>query len=83
MDDFDQVRVGVSAYGIHLFGRVRIAELPETGAAYVHFRLFATGATEEPAKLHSIHTEERQTPDGDTRYRAIFTSDDQLEWFDT
>ncbi|KAH9998072.1 hypothetical protein F4779DRAFT_167957 [Xylariaceae sp. FL0662B] len=86
--DLESVRVGTSAYGIHLFGKVRIPAMPETGPAYVHFRAFVGGGGDEdgePAKasLHSIHTEEREEADGDRKYRAIFTKDDPLEWFDT
>lgn len=80
--DFDEVRVAASAYGIHIFGRVRIPAVPDSGPAYVHFRAFATTG-DEPARLHSIHTEEKDEPDGGKRYRAIFTKDDPLEWFDT
>ncbi|KAI3551500.1 uncharacterized protein CCOS01_07742 [Colletotrichum costaricense] len=80
-DNFVAVRVASSAYGIHLFGKVRIPALPESGPAYIHFRAFVPGA--EPPKLHSIHTEETEHSDGDKTYRAIFTKDDDLEWFDT
>ncbi|KAK3394859.1 hypothetical protein B0H63DRAFT_517941 [Podospora didyma] len=81
-DDFDEVRVASSAYGIHLFGRVRIPALPEDGPAYIHFRAFTSGP-EHDAKLHSIHTEEKDEPDGGKTFRAIFTKNDALEWFDT
>ncbi|KAF9869431.1 hypothetical protein CkaCkLH20_13093 [Colletotrichum karsti] len=76
------VRVAVSAYGVHLFGKVRIPALPESGPAYIHIRVFDVPG-DEPAKLHSIHTEETEHPDGDKTYRAIFTDSDELEWFDT
>ncbi|CCF32537.1 hypothetical protein CH063_04916, partial [Colletotrichum higginsianum] len=79
--DFVAVRVAVSAYGIHLFGKVHVPALPDSGPAYIHFRVFVPGG--EPPKLHSIHTEEKEQPDGDRTYRAIFTKDDVLEWFDT
>jgi hypothetical protein len=75
------VRVAVSAYGIHLFGKLRIPALPDSGPAYIHFRMFVAGG--EPATLHSIHTEEKEVDGGDKTYRAIFTGDDPLEWFDT
>ncbi|KAI5862664.1 hypothetical protein GGS23DRAFT_86257 [Durotheca rogersii] len=90
--DLEQVRVGASAYGVHLFGKVRI---PAAGdpPAYLHFRAFVGGdGHDRPgvATLHAIHTEERLVPadgDGDApadrRYRAVFTRDDPLEWFDT
>ncbi|KAK2047042.1 hypothetical protein LZ31DRAFT_564024 [Colletotrichum somersetense] len=80
-DDLVAVRVAVSAYGIHLFGKIRIPALPDSGPAYIHFRAFVPGG--EPPKLHSIHTEEKEHSDGDKTYRAIFTKSDVLEWFDT
>ncbi|ORY66502.1 uncharacterized protein BCR38DRAFT_484120 [Pseudomassariella vexata] len=80
--DFELVRVAVSAYGIHMFGKVRIPALPDSGPAYVHFRAHIPGG-EEPPTLHSIHTEERDEPDGGKVFRAIFTKEDELEWFDT
>ncbi|KAK4182256.1 hypothetical protein QBC35DRAFT_421025 [Podospora australis] len=81
-DDFQQVRVAVSAYGIHLFGKVRIGALPDEGPAYIHFRAF-TGGPDDQATLHSIHTEDREELDGGHSFRAIFTKNDPLEWFDT
>jgi hypothetical protein len=56
--------------------------MPESGPAYIHFRAFIGGG-DEPAKLHSIHTEEKDDAGGGKTYRAIFTKDDPLEWFDT
>ncbi|KAK3945238.1 hypothetical protein QBC46DRAFT_371647 [Diplogelasinospora grovesii] len=81
-DDLQQVRVAVSAYGLHLFGKVRIPAMPDSGPAYIHFRAF-TGGPDDEVKLHSIHTEEKENPDGGHTFRAIFTKDDPLEWFDT
>ncbi|KAI1197934.1 hypothetical protein F5X97DRAFT_164930 [Nemania serpens] len=75
--DFESVRVAQSAYGIHLLGNVRIPAAPDS---YLHVRIFVS---DEPAKLHCIHTEERDESDGGKRFRAIFTKDDALEWFDT
>jgi hypothetical protein len=80
-EDFSEVRVAVSAYGIHLFGKLKIPALPDTGPAYIHFRIFTTG--DELSKLHSIHTEEKEDETAGKTYRAIFTRDDPLEWFDT
>jgi hypothetical protein len=79
-DNMEAVRVAVSAYGIHLFAKVRIPDLSESGPAYIHIRIFTTGAD---TKLHSIHTEETEDPSGGKKYRAIFNSQDELEWFDT
>ncbi|KAI1482484.1 hypothetical protein K445DRAFT_146544 [Daldinia sp. EC12] len=84
--DLESVRVGTSAYGLHLFGKLRLPAMPDSGPAYVHFRAFVGGdGHNEPgvATLHSIHTEDREEPDGGHTYRAIFTKDDSLEWFDT
>ncbi|KAI0484743.1 hypothetical protein GGR56DRAFT_615220 [Xylariaceae sp. FL0804] len=80
--DLNVVRTAMSAYGLHLFGKVRIPAMPDSGPAYVHFRAFVAGG-DDPPKLHSIHTEEREEPDGGKTFRAIFTKDDPLEWFDT
>ncbi|KAF7540653.1 hypothetical protein G7Z17_g12148 [Cylindrodendrum hubeiense] len=82
VDNVEAVRVGPSAYGIHLFAKLRIPALPADGPAYIHFRAFTAGS-DEPPKFHSIHTEEKEGPDGGKTYRAIFTNDDELEWFDT
>lgn len=71
-----------SAYGIHLFGKLRIPALPDSGPAYVHFRAFSPGPGED-ATLHSIHTEESKEPGGGLKFRAIFSKDDPIEWFDT
>jgi len=79
--DFKQVRVAVSAYGIILFGKLRIPALPDSGPAYIHFRAFSEGPEQE-ARFHSIHTEEREEQDGRKTFRAIFTKDHVLDWFD-
>ncbi|SPQ18932.1 4480523c-40e3-4f2f-a75e-6bc1ece8c85b [Thermothielavioides terrestris] len=81
-DDLTQVRVAVSAYGVHVFGKVRIPSLPDEGPAYIHFRAFTSGPGDQ-ATLHSIHTEDREEPGGGHTFRAVFTKDDELEWFDT
>ncbi|AEO65799.1 uncharacterized protein THITE_2113244 [Thermothielavioides terrestris NRRL 8126] len=52
-DDLTQVRVAVSAYGVHVFGKVRIPSLPDEGPAYIHFRAFTSGPGDQ-ATLHSI-----------------------------
>jgi len=82
------VRAGTSAYGLHIFGKVKI---PSLDNAYIHIRLFGSAkdgtdgssADEREYKLHSIHTEEVIKSDGDHVYRAVFGKDDELEWFDT
>ncbi|KAH7160154.1 hypothetical protein B0J13DRAFT_122477 [Dactylonectria estremocensis] len=80
--DVESVRVAQSAYGIHLFAKLRIPALPADGPAYIHFRAFTAGS-DEPHKLHCIHTEEKEEQDGGKTYRAIFNKNDELEWFDT
>jgi hypothetical protein len=86
--DLVSVRVANSAYGLHLFGKVR---LPAVDDAYIHVRIFGSAkegtdgseADEREYKLHSIHTEEAVKADGDRVYRAVFGEKDALEWFDT
>ncbi|KAF1964255.1 hypothetical protein BU23DRAFT_493291 [Bimuria novae-zelandiae CBS 107.79] len=86
--DLEAVRVAVSAYGLHLFGKVKI---PALDNAYIHVRIFGSAkdgtdgssVDEREYKLHSIHTEEVVKDDGDRVYRAIFGKNDELEWFDT
>ncbi len=82
VDNFELVRVGESAYGIILFGKVRIPALPDSGPAYIHFRAFSDGPDQQ-AKFHSIHTEEKEGPDGHKTFRTLFTKDDALDWFDS
>lgn len=77
-DDLTLVRVATSAYGIHLFGKIRIPKLPDS---YLHVRLFIGSG--EPAKLHCIHTEEKDDGNGGKAYRGVFKNEDELEWFDT
>ncbi|KLU89324.1 hypothetical protein MAPG_08297 [Magnaporthiopsis poae ATCC 64411] len=81
VENFKEVRVATSAYGIHIFGKVRIPSMPADGPAYIHFRLFSTGA-DDPAKFHAFHTEEKEEEGGGKTFRAIFTDRDPLEWFD-
>ncbi|KAF1845301.1 uncharacterized protein K460DRAFT_311522 [Cucurbitaria berberidis CBS 394.84] len=86
--DLDSVRVATSAYGLHLFAKVK---LPAANNAYIHVRVFGSAKDgtdgssldEREYTLHSIHTEEVIKDDGDRVYRAIFGKDDALEWFDT
>ncbi|KAF2036581.1 hypothetical protein EK21DRAFT_95835 [Setomelanomma holmii] len=88
VEDLESVRVATSAYGLHLFGKVKI---PAASDAYIHVRIFGSAKEgtdgsaldEREYKLHSIHTEEVVKSDGDRVYRAVFKKDDPLEWFDT
>lgn len=84
----ESVRVANSAYGLHLFGKLR---LPAIDDAYIHVRVFGSAkdgtdgssADEREYSIHSIHTEEVIKEDGDRVYRAVFGRGDGLEWFDT
>jgi len=90
-NDLVAVRVASSAYGLHLFGKVRIPTVEDGDGAYVHIRVFGSAKEgtdgseleEREYKLHSIHTEEVVKADGDRVYRAVFGEGDELEWFDT
>jgi len=77
-NDLKEVRVATSAYGMHLFGKVL---LPESDDAYFQFRAFIAGDS-STAKLHCIHMEETERSDGDKDFKAIFSRNDPLEWFD-
>jgi len=84
-EDLVLVRVAKSAYGLHLLGKVVLPDseghtFPQQGGSYIHFRAFVGGDT---VKLHCIHTEEIEQADGTKTFKAIFTKDDPLEWFDT
>ncbi|CAG5140404.1 uncharacterized protein ALTATR162_LOCUS701 [Alternaria atra] len=87
-DDLESVRVAVTAYGLHLFGKVK---LPALDNGYIHIRIFGaakdgtdgSSLDEREYSLHSIHTEEVIKDDGDRVYRAIFGKQDELEWFET
>jgi len=71
----------MTAYGLHLFGKVQLKELDD---GYIHFRAFVPNpGNSEVVKLHTIHTEETEHSSGDKTYRAIFSKNDALEWFDT
>jgi len=49
--------------------------------AYFMFRAFIPGDA-ETATLHCIRLQEIEKPDGDKVFKAIFSQDDKLEWFD-
>ena len=77
-DDFVLVRVATTAYGIILFGKLRLPALP---GAYVHFRAFSEGPDDD-ALFHSFHTEDREDEAGHKTFRTLFTEDEPLDWFD-
>lgn len=66
-------------------------KLPALDNGYIHIRIFGaakdgtdgSSLDEREYSLHSIHTEEVIKEDGDRVYRAIFSKDDALEWFET
>jgi len=76
------VRVAQTAYGVIIFGKLRIPAAPESGPSYIHFRAFDGGPNSEH-KFHSFYTEEKEDESGGKTYRAIFTQKDELDWFDS
>ncbi|ERT00265.1 uncharacterized protein SPSK_09889 [Sporothrix schenckii 1099-18] len=82
-DDFVLVRVASTAYGLILFGKLRLPALAQSGSrtAYVHFRAFSEGP-DQPAKFHSFHTADIESADGHKSFRSLFAKDDPLDWFD-
>jgi hypothetical protein len=87
VSDWVLVRHAPVAYGHILFGKLRVPALAAAGNpnCYIHFRAFEPEASTEEAKaeVHSIHTERLEQPNGSFHYRALFTEEDPLEWFDT
>jgi hypothetical protein len=91
-NDLVTVRAGQVAYGVIIFGKIRI---PASEGSYVFVRWFGGGADhdedgkpesdqgEVAYKFHSIYTEEKRKGDADgtTRFRAIMGEDDELEFF--
>jgi len=74
--DVVQVKTGETAYGLHLFGKLRVHGVDD---AFIHVRLFVT---EETVKVHAIQTDEHYKDDqGHTHFTAIFREKDVLEWF--
>lgn len=81
--DFVLVRVAATAYGLILFGKLRIPALAKGGdaPAFVHFRAFSEGPDQE-AKFHSFHTADTEDAEGHKSFRSLFTEAEPLEWFD-
>ena len=75
-NDLESVRVATSAYGLHIFGKIK---LPAAENAYIHVRVFGaakdgtdgSSLDEREYKLHSIHTEEVVKDDGDRVYLSL------------
>lgn len=72
--DIKLIRVASSAYGLHIFYKVHIAD-----SNYIHVRLFVS---EDGPKFHSIREDENDGKDGDKVFKAIFCDGDELIWFD-
>ena len=74
------VRAGSVAYGLIVFGKVRI---PASKGGYFFVRWFVGGEDvdgdgdlEKEVKFHSIYTEEKEDGKGGKRFRAIMGEDD-------
>ncbi|KAF2432946.1 hypothetical protein EJ08DRAFT_629759 [Tothia fuscella] len=82
-NDLVEVRVGKVAYGIIVFGKVR---LPKSEGGFVFVRWFVGGEDgdveegEVKYKFHSFYTEEGD--EGTGGYRAIIGEGDELKLFD-
>jgi hypothetical protein len=89
--DLVAVRAGSVAYGLIVFGKVRI---PKTEGGYVFVRWFVGGDDndgdgkveadegEVEYKFHSFYTEDKaDSGEGGRRYRAIMKEDDELFFF--
>jgi hypothetical protein len=90
-DDLVAVRAGAVAYGIIIFGKVKIpAAKLDSGSGYIFVRWFAGGddsdgdgkvqKDEVEYKFHSIYTEEKHDGD-DIKFRAIMGESDDLFFF--
>lgn len=88
--DLVAVRAGRVAYGMIVFGKVKI---PKSKDGYVFVRWFVGGDDvdgdgtveadegEIKYKLHSFYTEEKDDGKGGKRYRAIMGESDELFFF--
>lgn len=72
--DIKLVRVATSAYGLHVFYKVHIAD-----SHYIHVRVFVSG---DGPEFHSIRQDEIPGKGGDKVFKAIFSDEDELVWFD-
>jgi coproporphyrinogen III oxidase len=70
------------AYGVIIFGKVRISSAP---GKYIFVRWFGGGEDSDPSeteyKFHSIYTEEKLGPNGSRAYRAVMEDSDELFFF--
>lgn len=83
--DLVAVRAGSVAYGVIVFGKVRI---PKSEGGFVHVRWFGGGAdtdgdgdVEKAYKFHSVYTEEKEWSHGVKTFRAIMEEGDELQFF--
>ncbi|KAF2664656.1 hypothetical protein BT63DRAFT_406728 [Microthyrium microscopicum] len=80
--DLVAVRAGQVAYGVIIFGKVK---LPSSPGQYVFVRWFGGGeeskSGEKDYKFHSIYTEEKDDADGGKSFRAIMGDEDELFFF--
>lgn len=84
VSDLELVRPGKVAYGNFLLCKLKIPALAEVKNSYIHFRAFEKQpGTAEKAKLHSLHTDSKREPDGGMTYNALYSKDDELEFFHT
>ncbi|KAI5810102.1 hypothetical protein DFH27DRAFT_538103 [Peziza echinospora] len=69
--NLEEVRVGTTAYGIHILGKVR---LPKVEDSYIHVRLYVGEEDGQKVyKLHSIYLDK----DG----RVVLPKAEELAWF--
>lgn len=84
--DLVAVRAGEVAYGLIVFGKVRIPAKARIAGAVeqcIFVRWFVggedddeDGQVEKEVKFHSIYTEEKENPEGGRSYRAIVSEDE-------
>lgn len=84
--DLIAVRAGNVAYGLIVFGKVRIpakAKLAGAVEQCIWVRWFVggedddgDGTVEKEVKFHSIYTEEKDNPEGGRSYRAVMSEDE-------
>jgi hypothetical protein len=90
-DDLVAIRAGNVAYGLLVFGKVRIpakAKVPGALGQYFFVRWFVGGSpdgdgdgdgdVDKEVKFHSIYTEEKDDGEGRKRFRAIMSEDDVI-----
>lgn len=82
--DLVSVRSGPVAYGVILFGKIRLSRAKdEAGEAFIHVRLHdpPTGEGKKDVELHSIWTRVIKEGEETVGYQAIQTEGVPLEFF--